>query len=319
MELRSLRHLVATAEARTFTRAAGDRGISQPAQSQSVKPLEAAVGHALFVRNRQHPARGLELTPVGELVLSEARLILASVARAERRLARIDASESASSIALGFTAATPPELLTSAIAVPRTRIIPVFLAWGEEPACLSDGRVDLAFMQYPPGSESLHQIRRTLLQCPRMLMVPAGHHLAQREGRVTLDDIAEEAFLDPGFPDTPEMYRDYWLAEPRPHRGPGPHVVPLLAVAPQQMYAYVAAGHALAITSETLARQISWPHVVFLHVDGLSPVCFGIVRDRDERRPAVLELFDAIVDAHSGGPESGQARGRPALDEVVES
>ena len=129
-------------------------------------------------------------------------------------------------------------------------------------------------------------------------MVPAEHHLAQLARPVTLDDIAEEAFLDPGFPDTPEMYRDYWLAEPRPHRGPGPHVVPLLADSAQQMYAYVAAGHALAITSETLARQITWPHVVFLQVDGLSPVCFGIVRHRDECRPTVLELFDAIVESH---------------------
>jgi DNA-binding transcriptional LysR family regulator len=290
--------------------------------SQSIKRLEQAVGHALFVRNRQRPALGLELTPAGELVLSEARLILAAVARAERRLARIDASEEAASIAVGFTAATPPELLTSAIAVPGTRITPVYVAWGEEPACLSDGRVDLAFMQYPPGSESLHQIRTTLMQCRRVLMAPADHHLAQVERPLTLDDIAEEAFLDPGFPDTPEMYRDYWLAEPRPHRGPGPHVVPLFAVSPQQMYAYVAAGQALAITSETLARQLNWPHVVFLHVNGLAPVCFGIVRHRDEPRPAVLKLFDAIVEFHlgtgDGGSEGAQVGGGPALDNLVE-
>lgn len=290
--------------------------------SQSIKRLEQAVGHTLFVRNRQNPVRGLELTSAGELIVSEARLILAAVERAERRLARIDSSEGGASIAVGFTAATPPELLTSAIAVPRTRITPVYLEWGEEPACLSDGSVDLAFMQYPPGSESLHQLRSTLLQCQRMLMVPANHHLAQLERPVTLDDIAEEAFLDPGFPDTPEMYRDYWLAEPRPHRGPGPHVVPLLAVSPQQMYAYVAAGHALAITSETLARQINWPHVVFLHVEGLSPVCFGIVRHRDESRSAVLELFDAVVELHSARPDRRpqrvQVRRRPRLDDVVE-
>ncbi|MBV8081223.1 MAG: hypothetical protein JO186_12715 [Actinobacteria bacterium] len=251
----------------------------------------------LFERNRRHPARGLELTPAGELVLSEARLILAAVERAERRLARIDSSGGTANIAVGFTAATPPELLASAIAVPDARITPVYLDWGDEPACLSDGSVDLAFMQYPPGSESLHQIRTTLMECRRMLMAPADHELARLGRPVTLDDLAEDAFLDPGFPDVPEMYRDYWLAEPRPHRGPGPHVVPLFAVSVQQMYAYVAAGHGLAITSETLARQITWPHIAFVHVDGLPPVCFGIVRHRDERRPAVLELFDAIAES----------------------
>jgi DNA-binding transcriptional LysR family regulator len=298
-----LKHLVATAEARSFTRAADSLGISQPALSQSIKRLEQAVGHDLFVRNRKHPVRGLELTPAGELVLSEARLILTAVARAERRLATIDSSEGSARIAVGFTAATPPELVTSAIALPRIRITPVYLNWGDEPRCLSDGSVDLAFMQYPPGSESSHQMRTTLLQCRRMVMAPADHHLARLTRPVTLDDIAEEAFLDPGFPDTPEMYRDYWLAEPRPHRGPGPHVVPLLAVSAQQMYAYVAAGHGLAITSETLARQINWPHVVFLQLDDLSPVCFGIVRHRDERRPAVLELFDAITESHSGAQD----------------
>lgn len=234
--------------------------------------------------------------------MSEARLILAAVARAERRLARIGSSEKSARIALGFTGATPPELVTSAIALPRNPITPVYLNWGDEPRCLSDGSVDLALMQYPPGSESSHQIRSTLLQSRRVIMTPADHRLARLTRPVTLDDIAEEAFLDPGFPDTPEMYRDYWLGEPRPHRGPGPHVVPLLAVSAQQMYAYVAAGHGLAITSETLARQFSWPDVLFLQVDDLSPVCFGIVRHRDETRDRRARVVRRDPRATPGSP-----------------
>ena len=260
--------------------------------------MEDEVGHELFRRNRRYPAEGLLLTRAGEVLLSEARLILGAVERAERRIERLDPTGASERIAIGFTSATPGELVSAVIGIHHlmdsVEVLPLHLTWGEESPSLHNGRVDLAFMQYPAGSESTQFVRRTLVHCNRVLVAPADHPVGRLRRPLTLDDIAEEALLDPGFADVPEMYRDYWLAEPRPHRGPGPFVRPWKALTVEQMCAYVAAGRGLAVASETVSRQFSRPDVVFLPVEDLPPVAIGICRLRNERRPAVIDVFEAV-------------------------
>ena len=71
--LRQLRYVVAAAEAGNLTEAARHLGVSQPSVSSAIAELETAVGASLFVR---HHARGVALTPVGERIVNEARLLL---------------------------------------------------------------------------------------------------------------------------------------------------------------------------------------------------------------------------------------------------
>lgn len=77
MDLRSLRYLVAVANHLSFTAAAREMNVSQPALSQQVKILEDELGIQLFVRTPKRVA----LTRGGELVVAHAVRTLEGAAR----------------------------------------------------------------------------------------------------------------------------------------------------------------------------------------------------------------------------------------------
>ena len=76
MNLRDLRYLIAIADALHFRRAAEAARVSQPTLSGQLRKLEALLGITLFERD----SRNVVLTPAGEAVVAEARLVLAHAA-----------------------------------------------------------------------------------------------------------------------------------------------------------------------------------------------------------------------------------------------
>ncbi len=78
MDLRSLRYFVHVAEARSFSKAAVQLRIAQPALSRQIRKLEDEVGIELILRTR----RQLELTDAGVLLLQRAHSLLRQVAQA---------------------------------------------------------------------------------------------------------------------------------------------------------------------------------------------------------------------------------------------
>ncbi|MBX3664437.1 MAG: LysR family transcriptional regulator [Burkholderiales bacterium] len=85
LELRHLRSLAAIADTGKLVRAADRVHLTQSALSHQMRALEAHYGAALF----QRTGAGLRFTPAGERMLQLARSTLASVADAERDLARL--------------------------------------------------------------------------------------------------------------------------------------------------------------------------------------------------------------------------------------
>ncbi|MCT9928913.1 LysR family transcriptional regulator [Planotetraspora sp. A-T 1434] len=75
LELRHLKIVRAVAEAGSVTKAATRLGLAQPSLTAQLKRIERALGGPLFERDRN----GARPTPLGEMVLSRARVLLPAV------------------------------------------------------------------------------------------------------------------------------------------------------------------------------------------------------------------------------------------------
>lgn len=75
LELRHLRIVLAIAEAGSVTKAAATLGLAQPALTTQLQRIERILGGALFTRDR----RGVLPTPLGDLVLARARVLIPAV------------------------------------------------------------------------------------------------------------------------------------------------------------------------------------------------------------------------------------------------
>lgn len=97
MDLAKLRHIVAIAEARSFSRAAERQNITQPALSRSIAGFEARHGVRLFDRGRG----GVMPTPAGDFVVEQARNLLNAADELERNL-RLYEQGAAGRVAFGL-------------------------------------------------------------------------------------------------------------------------------------------------------------------------------------------------------------------------
>lgn len=85
LELRHLKVVCAIAETGSVTKAAARLGLAQPALTAQLNRIERALGGALFERDH----RGARATPLGELVLARARVLLPAVDDLRHEAARL--------------------------------------------------------------------------------------------------------------------------------------------------------------------------------------------------------------------------------------
>jgi LysR family transcriptional regulator, nitrogen assimilation regulatory protein len=111
MDLRQLEYFVKVAELGSFTRAAQQLRIAQPALSRQVRLLEVELRQNLLVRN----GRGALPTEAGKLLLEHGQGILRQVARAREDLSRVRGGF------YGRVAVGLPTSVARVLAVPLTR------------------------------------------------------------------------------------------------------------------------------------------------------------------------------------------------------
>lgn len=85
LELRHLQVVCAIAEHGSVTKAAAALGLAQPALTAQLQRIERSLGGLLFERDR----RGARPTPLGELVLARARVVLPAIQGLQEEAARL--------------------------------------------------------------------------------------------------------------------------------------------------------------------------------------------------------------------------------------
>ena len=196
IDLRQLRHFVMVCEELHFRRAAERLGMTQPPLTQSIQTMERELGVALFKRSR----RNVALTKAGELLLPEARGVLA---QSDRLLlvARRSARGEVGTLRVGFT-------ISASFAHPFTKAVHAFQRNHPEVALelhrtggtkwiglLERGEVDLCVtrplhpINLPCGFDHVVVQRDEL-----MLLLHAGHRLARRR-TLALPSVVDEPFI----------------------------------------------------------------------------------------------------------------------------
>lgn len=179
MDIRVLRFVEAIGRLGSFTRAAEEIHIAQPAMSQSVAKLEDELGVQLFFRM----PRGAVPTPQGELVLARARRIFEEVDSLRREIA--DASElRTGKVTVGFPPMFGLHYIPKLIMAFRTRYPGLEIAAIEGSATdvreqLEAGTIDVGILESRRVDKAWKSIR--LGSDEMVLAVAKGHPLSKRK------------------------------------------------------------------------------------------------------------------------------------------
>jgi DNA-binding transcriptional LysR family regulator len=206
--LDELRHFVLIVEHGTFTRAAREAHLTQPALTASIKRLEAAMGARLLHRSRQ----GARPTAAGEALLPRAHAALAAVSAGRRAVAEVEGL-SAGEVRLGggATACTyllPPIVAQFRKAHPQVTFRLRELFTPDIQAAVDAGEIDIGIAQgEPPGGRGEHWRPDPLV----LVAAPEQAHQLARRGDGCLEagtpfvsfipGAAMRGLLDQHFPD----------------------------------------------------------------------------------------------------------------------
>lgn len=285
MELKQLRSFVSVAHTLSFSRAAVELHLSQPALSAQVMALEADLGVRLFERNR----RTVRLTRAGESLLVDAEALLEQAASVRLRTARV-ASGEAGHLRVAFVASATPELVPSIALAFRARYPLVTLELKNLPTvtqveALEAHTLDVGFVRLPLTAPRLTVT--PLHSEPFALVLNRSHPLAKQK-HLTVAMLAGEPFVAYGSKWAPEYYQ-LWTGICR-DAGFTPQVVQETAEMATAL-ALVAAGMGVAILPEGVVLS----HARTLLVKTLSKEKarseMGIAVARDRDNPMVENLI----------------------------
>ncbi|HIX60766.1 MAG TPA: LysR family transcriptional regulator [Candidatus Halomonas stercoripullorum] len=196
MDTQSLQAFLAVAESDSFSRAAEQLHLTQPAVSKRIATLETQIGARLFDRI----GRRVTLTEAGQILLPRARQILIMVDDSRRALANLEGQ-----IAGSLTLATshhvglhrlPPLLKVYTRTHPEVRLDLRFLDSEQAYQGVLDGELEIAVVTLSPHPDP--QLDVVPIWNDRLCFVCAPDHPLTRHGRLTLPDLCRFDAVLPG-------------------------------------------------------------------------------------------------------------------------
>lgn len=179
MNIRDLKYFVAVSETMHFGKAAERCFVSQPTLSGQIKKLEEELGVSLFERTN----RSVAITPIGEMVLQHAKLLLEQ-SDAIVQLTRAHNDPLAGPLRVGAIPTISPYLMPLILMPLKKQYPQMKLVLQEETTdnLLEDLRahqIDVAILGTPPDDADLEE--RQLFDEPFWLAHHAGHELYTKE------------------------------------------------------------------------------------------------------------------------------------------
>jgi LysR family nitrogen assimilation transcriptional regulator len=201
MDFKEMRYFAHVARAGSFSRAASELRIAQPALSRQIRKLEDRLGVALLVRH----GRGVRLTSAGVLLLEGAETLSDQLSRLDERV-RSGGDAAVGHVSLGVPPAAgllvvPPTVERFAAAWPRVTLHVREGISSSLQEWLLDGRIDIAVLHTPPPLQALNIVQ--VLREQMVLVAPAADsrgavHFPGES--VRLRDLTEIPLIMPGLP-----------------------------------------------------------------------------------------------------------------------
>ena len=301
---RQLQVFESVARHRSYTRAAEELHLTQPAVSMQVKQLEHVLGLALF----EHLGRRVYLTDAGEIVLHHSRRIateLNDAGQALEDLRGIDGGRLrlavvttvnyfATRLLAGFCRDHPGVRVTLDV-TNRESVIRL----------LEENATDVVLMGRPP--DTLNLVATPFMDNPLVLIAPPDHPLAGRR-RVRLDALREEAFLtrEPGSGTRAAMERFF------EDKGLAPRTRIEMS-SNEAIKQSVEAGLGLGMVSaHTVELELAAGRLALLDVESFPILKRWFVVHREGKRlsPSAQAFIDHVMDAAPRGPGAPHGRGR---------
>ena len=297
LDLRHLRSFIKVAEYGSFGRAAEELRVTQPALSRQMRDLEYDVGVQLLER----VSRGVELTPAGEALNSDARAILAVVERlpAETRRAKRGSQERRCVIGCvphphidTITALTVSEMESRSS---RVRVGTRAVESPAQSAALLSSEIDLALgFRYPARTPSPPELARIPVFDDEMnqAIIAASHPLADRAS-VSLAELATTPFMWGPRRFFPPLY-DVVM-----------HQFELAGVVPrvegeyaglQTVWTFVAQGLGWSLGWREMSHQPPQGTRMVRITDFSLPWGVDLIYRKDEARAPILATIDAMLE-----------------------
>lgn len=209
LTLRQIRYFVAVAETGKVAEAAASVAISPSAITEAIQELEGNTGVTLFERHR----RGVKLTYEGHRFLQHCRIILDAVSDATYAISSSRKNISGG-LNLGTTVTVAGYMLCSPLARFRRTFSNIEIKVLEHSRNVIEGKLlkgdlDLAMILTSNLKNSSEISVETLVQSKRRLWTPPNHPLLLK-GKVTLEDIAKEPYIQLLIDEAEETTRKYW-------------------------------------------------------------------------------------------------------------
>jgi LysR family nitrogen assimilation transcriptional regulator len=188
ISLRQLHYLVAIADAGSFSAAAEETHVAQPALSRQIANLEAQVGMRLLDRSRN----GVALTQGGMRLYSLARSTLERIGSVQAEL-RMAANRPAGAVAIALPTSLASMLVPSVVPALKAHYPEIVLriddgATPDIGRCLEAGTVDFAIV---PAAEELRDVDYEPLVRESLLLVERRHGSRRVSRTIAFDRVAK--------------------------------------------------------------------------------------------------------------------------------